>query len=494
MTPSCGVGGSEECLKKWVPLLVWLMVVCCLVAIPLKIGALGYLPTDDALRHAAKIVSGKAWADIIILRPEMTIDLHPGWHAFLGLAHRFMGIQLDGLVMLEVSVAFLLLCFVPLLWLRRPEAWVLALLVTVVSYAGFIGRVMLGRPFIIPMAVLAALLFLWRDDRMHPLWRYTLSVMLVGLATCIHGSWYLLGIVPAAVLLTGAWRRAFRLALCWLLGAVLGGAFVGQPLEFPRQQLMHMLNVMGHATLQRMLVPELQPSEGAFPFLVVVALLLLWIRLVRGRWDTSTFRNPAFAVGVLGWVLSLAVIRFWVDWGLIAMMVWMAQELERILSESLPTGAPQRLLLCALACAALYFGTTSDLQARWTKSLSIEYLDASEPRLAEWMPGERGTLYSGEMAVFFRTFYKNPHASWRYILGFETGLMPEEDLEILRTLQLTYGDPRAYEPWVRRMKPEDRLVIMDPPGRKPRIPELEWFYAVRDTWIGRLPRDAAAGR
>nr|HPG00629.1 hypothetical protein [Kiritimatiellia bacterium] len=190
----------------------------------------------------------------------------------------------------------------------------------------------------------------------------------------------------------------------------------------------------------------------------------------------------------------LAVIRFWVDWGLIAMMVWMAQEFEGVLAESLPIDAPRRLLVCALACAALYFGTTSDLQARWTKSLSIEYLDAADPRLAEWMPGENGTLYSGEMAVFFRTFFKNPQAPWRYILGFETGLMPEQDLDILRTLQLTYGDPRAYEPWVRRMRFEDRLVIMDPPDRRPRIPELEWFYAVRNTWIGRLPRQADAKR
>ncbi len=493
MDPACS-SGYEDCLKRWIPLFAWLMVVLCFISIPLKIVALGYLPTDDALRHAAKVVSGKAWSDIIILRPEMTIDLHPGWHAILGVLHRAAGVQLDGLVVFEISMAFLLLCFVPLFWLRRPEAWVLAMLVAVVSYAGFIGRVMLGRPFIIPMSALAALLFLWRDDRTSPLRRYILSVVLMGLAAWIHGSWYLFGIVPAAVLLTGAWKRAFRLALCWLLGAVLGGALAGQPLEFPRQQLMHMLNVMGHATLQRMLVPELQPSDGAFSFLVAVALMLLWLRLVRGRWDASTFRNPAFVLGVLGWVLSLAVIRFWVDWGLIAMMVWMAQEFEGVLAESLPIDAPRRLLVCALACAALYFGTTSDLQARWTKSLSIEYLDAADPRLAEWMPGENGTLYSGEMAVFFRTFFKNPQAPWRYILGFETGLMPEQDLDILRTLQLTYGDPRAYEPWVRRMRFEDRLVIMDPPDRRPRIPELEWFYAVRNTWIGRLPRQADAKR
>ncbi|HPF99528.1 MAG TPA: hypothetical protein PLE77_05635, partial [Kiritimatiellia bacterium] len=305
MDPACS-SGYEDCLKRWIPLFAWLMVVLCFISIPLKIVALGYLPTDDALRHAAKVVSGKAWSDIIILRPEMTIDLHPGWHAILGVLHRAAGVQLDGLVVFEISMAFLLLCFVPLFWLRRPEAWVLAMLVAVVSYAGFIGRVMLGRPFIIPMSALAALLFLWRDDRTSPLRRYILSVVLMGLAAWIHGSWYLFGIVPAAVLLTGAWKRAFRLALCWLLGAVLGGALAGQPLEFPRQQLMHMLNVMGHATLQRMLVPELQPSDGAFSFLVAVALMLLWLRLVRGRWDASTFRNPAFVLGVLGWVLSLA--------------------------------------------------------------------------------------------------------------------------------------------------------------------------------------------
>ena len=54
--------------------------------IPLRLLGQGYLPPDDALRHAGKAVSGKAWTDILVLRPDFQMDSHPGWHALLGLS------------------------------------------------------------------------------------------------------------------------------------------------------------------------------------------------------------------------------------------------------------------------------------------------------------------------------------------------------------------------------------------------------------------------
>jgi len=45
----------------------------------------------------------------------------------------------------------------------------------------------------------------------------------------------------------------------------------------------------------------------------------------------------------------------------------------------------------------------------------------------------------------------------------------------------------AFEPWVKKMRPEDRLIVRA--GSKPGIKELEWNMAVSGTWIGRLPRE-----
>jgi hypothetical protein len=66
--------------------------------------------------------------------------------------------------------------------------------------------------------------------------------------------------------------------------------------------------------------------------------------------------------------------------------------------------------------------------------------------------------------------------------------MLPEDLAVLRKAQWNFGDARAYEPWVQKMRPEDRLIIHATGGAPPNLPELEWNYAATEMWIGRLPR------
>ena len=62
-------------------------------------------------------------------------------------------------------------------------------------------------------------------------------------------------------------------------------------------------------------------------------------------------------------------------------------------------------------------------------------LSFTRPGLAAWMPEPGGIVYSPSLDVFFRTFYANPRADWRYLLGFEPGIMPREDRRILREIQ-----------------------------------------------------------
>jgi hypothetical protein len=107
---------------------------------------------------------------------------------------------------------------------------------------------------------------------------------------------------------------------------------------------------------------------------------------------------------------------------------------------------------------------------------------------AKWLPEPGGIFYTDSMDLFYSTFYANPDAKWRYIIGFESGWMPKEDLDILRRIQWNDGAYQAYAPWVRKMRPEDRLVLDTGPGNQPRIDGLEWTYAVTNVWIGRLPR------
>src|ERR1700720_4110804 len=70
-----GMASNE--FKRRVPLAAWLVVVITLLLVPLKIIGYGYLPADDALRHAAKAVSGKPWSEILVMRNDFAIDQHP---------------------------------------------------------------------------------------------------------------------------------------------------------------------------------------------------------------------------------------------------------------------------------------------------------------------------------------------------------------------------------------------------------------------------------
>src|SRR5689334_22324101 len=85
---AASTGTFERRLARYVPLVSWIIAVMTVILIPSKIISYGYLPQDDALRHAAKAVSGKPWQEILVMRSDFLIDPHPGWHAILGFIHR----------------------------------------------------------------------------------------------------------------------------------------------------------------------------------------------------------------------------------------------------------------------------------------------------------------------------------------------------------------------------------------------------------------------
>src|SRR5690242_9333130 len=114
--------------RRYVPLAVWAITVLVLLFIPAKIISYGYIPDDDALRHAAKAVSGKPWSDILVMRDDFQLDFHQGWHAILGSIHHQFNADTETLVIISVAGLMLLVSLSPLVWFRRPEAWLAALL------------------------------------------------------------------------------------------------------------------------------------------------------------------------------------------------------------------------------------------------------------------------------------------------------------------------------------------------------------------------------
>jgi hypothetical protein len=171
----------------------------------------------------------------------------------------------------------------------------------------------------------------------------------------------------------------------------------------------------------------------------------------------------------------------------------MALELRAPLMRRFPRAAPRRLALVGVLCATCFALYTRDNNGRWSNSLHTERLSLTDPAApakpssyADWMPETGGILYSDNMQVFYSTFYANPDAKWRYILGFEPGWMPEADLKTYRNIQWAEGQYEAYQPWINKMRPQDRLVLAQP--FPPALPALEWRRATREVWIGRLRR------
>ena len=74
---------ADKKLGRYVPLLVWIIAALTIVVIPLKVIGLGFLPPDDALRHAARAVTGRPWAEILVLGDVMKMEHNFGWHALL---------------------------------------------------------------------------------------------------------------------------------------------------------------------------------------------------------------------------------------------------------------------------------------------------------------------------------------------------------------------------------------------------------------------------
>ena len=478
-------------MRRYVPLAVWIIVVLVILAIPLKIISYGYLPPDDALRHAAKAVSGKPWPQILVLGPAFLIDHNYGWHFLLRQIYLWSNCGTDRLVVLSVVALFTLVGWSVLPWLKRPEAWLMALTAAALT-SGVLGRLMLGRPFLVTFAGLLIILFVWQVHGARPpkWWTAVWMALLIAICSFVHGVWYLWVLPVAAFFLAGQFRWGLALMVGWLAGVFLGAAFTGHPLESLYQAVVMAYRAFGMHLTQRTMVSEFQPSNGELFGLIILGGLLI-LRQLAGLKARALTADPAFWLAALTWALGFKAVRFTADWGWPALMVLITCDLQLLLEARFAADSFKRLALVGGLAVTTFLATTSDSDSRWTYNLTQQYLTADDKNLTGWLPDKGGILYSSDMGIFYQTFFKNPNGDWRYILGYEPALMPDEDFQVYHRILWNYGDAKAYEPWVKKMGPADRLVIRGGRGSPPNIPQLEWYYGVSSIWIGRLPRTNA---
>jgi hypothetical protein len=472
--------------------LVRIVLLVALVLIPLRILGRGFLPPDDALRHAAKAVSGREWSEILVLRPGLAMDSHPGWHAMLRALHLAAGFDTHALVLVSVVGLFAAISLAPVLLMRRPEAWAVALLALLLTEPQM-PRLLLGRPFLLAEAVLLAVLLLWprlRSDR-TPWPTLSLIALLLALATWAHGNWYLWTLPVACFFLARQQRAGLRLAAAALAGIVIGAALTGRPLLYLEQAVRHGFLALGATEPAVTLATEFRPFAGA-PLVVGLVLAALAFRHARGRSAADALRDPVFVLAAVGWALGFVAIRFYADWAAPAVLLFLAREIEDALESGIGGDGRRRLSVALVAGSVLFVAFASDQDSRWSLGANDKFLARDNPQHAPWLPEPTGILYSTDMWLFYRTFFRNPDAPWRYMTGFEPGLMPPEDLATYRAILRGHGATETYEPWVRRMRPEDRLFIRLASNAPPPVPGLEWYQVEFSIWSGRLPKTPPA--
>jgi hypothetical protein len=489
-----GGGAAGARGSRWIPWVVWVVVLTDLVLVLLRILQLGYCPGDDALHYAAKAVSGKPWAEILVLQANYAPEQNPGWLTLQEWVYRCLGCSPAVLVTLSVISMMGLVNAAALPWLRRPEAWLGALLVVAALAPDFVPRMLSGRPLVATMSLNIGLLFLWMRPGLErpPPTVVVATILAWAVGAWLHSSWFLYAFPVAAFILAGGWHRAVWFTGCCGAGTLLGALFTGHPSYYLPYVTEKLFRVFGGHSVPEQLVVELRPSGGAGLAVLGVVAVLFWRGLAIGR-KPRELLNPALMLGGLGWVAGLGVVRCWWDWGAPALAVWLALELQHQFERYLHFASGKRVLAATALAVGVYLAVAGNFQQRWSASANCNFLRQDDARLAGWLPEKDGILYSADMDVFYLTFFANPSAPWRYVLGFESTVMQPEDLAVLRRVHAAGGDSRAYLPWVKKMRLPDRLIIraatLPSPG-PPDIPELEWALGFDDYWLGRLRRGA----
>ena len=477
--------------SRIIPIIIFFMLIASALYIPARVGSLGYLPADDALRHVAKVISGKSWDRIMVVRDDIKFDSHPGWHALLGMLHHKLGFSKHALLVFSVTLLFLLITIIPLFLLQRPVAWLLSILIITIIQPYSIMRFFLGRPYLFTVLMLIIYCFIWKKLKTDRIPRHlTIALIIINsIAVWMHPAVYLYIVPILCFLLAREWRVSVRIALIISISSTLGYLISGHPILLFNRVFYEMFNATSQAALTRMLVTEFQPIIGTGPILFIFIGIILLLKAIRKKWSIKTIDNPVFFLIITGFILGHITGRFWHDFGLIAAMVWIAQELEEFLKDSLPFLSWKRLWVNSAVALTFFIIVTSDGQSRWSGGIprfSLSYAD-SKPDELEWFPDSGGIVYSDNMTVFYSTFFENPHAPWRYILCFEPELMPEEDLEIYRNIQRMSRSFDSFKPWADKMNKKDRMILIT--TSEPEIKELEWRSLNRNTWVGRLPAE-----
>ena len=330
--------------------------------------------------------------------------------------------------------------------------------------------------------------FIWPHFKTKPIsWSATIIlIVLIAFATWInHCLWYLFALPVSCFFIAREWRAGCIVAICSFVGIFIGMLMTGHPFQLIYQTFGHFFHTIGDSTYNRQLVGELQPFRGDNIVVIAILVVLGW-RALRNDLNIKIIFTPIFILAAVSWGLGFLLVgRVWKRWGIPAICVWMALQFDEYLNDTMNSLSVKRVWLTLAIACILFFSITNDIDSRWTENSFVQYLSLEKNDHKKWLPEDGGIIYSDDMTIFFQTFYANPHANWRYILGFEPTMMTPENFAVFRNIQKYFGAEKTYDPWIRKMRPQDRLILRR--SSMPALSELEWNSPVSGIWVGRLP-------
>ncbi len=465
--------------------MVMAVIGIVILLLPFGITAQGYLPPDDVLRHAAFGVTNRTWGEILIGRPEALFDQSPGWHVILRTIHKLTGCSPEGLATLSIVGMLMIFLLIGHPYVKRWESWAMALGMFFLADPALIKRFTLGRPFILTSVIIVVLLGDSREKQLRPWWcpRHGIWLALAAISAWVHGSWYLLLMAPCALLLAGRFQEAVRMGTILIVGVLLGGIISGHPLRYLSGEITHLLSALESHSIPS-LVMELGPGHQPLLPLGVVALVALPSFLMGLRpWG---LKDPVLLFALITWVLGYFYVwRFYLDFCFPLLAIWVAWRLDEI-KDLLPKISSRRWISVLFAAGLLIVATLPNRSGRWSVDGSAGALDAHIPNEAILLPEPGGVAYSNSMQFFYQTFFRNPNGDWRYILGYEPGLMNCQDRAVYFALSQGSDPNLALAPWIAKMTRKDRMILYGPSDHPPPISSLAWSKAGRSRWSGRL--------
>ena len=470
--------------KRLEKIIAIIFLIAVFAFIPLKIIDKGFRPTDDVNRHVAFSVTEQKWTDVLVIEKGLEADHNVGWHKILRFLHKYIKLDKKELLVFSIVSLFLLVNLTGSLVSSNLSSWSIVLLIMIIFSKQVIARLMLGRPFIFSCFCALILFKLWFADSSKKWFaKYLFTIIVLTLAVWIHGTWYTFLLLPFALLISGKVTKSAELTLLIILSTILGALLTGDFKEFLYYHYAATLNIFTERLYTWQLVTEFAEGNYALLWLIpTVAITIISIYTKKIKLNDLS-KDPLFILILLTWLLSIKVIRFWSDWGIIALMFWLSNQLSELIKDMQSikkTFFRYVLFTFIMISLALLIPNLN-----WNNEKNGKYnqINFNQEQYASFLPEDGGIIYNDNMLHFYYLYYENPEAKYKYVLGFEPAIMSKDNKKIYREIAYSKCHYSAYKPWIEKLTEKDRIYTSKDISEF--YPQLTWIKANKSLYIGK---------